>query len=352
MRNIEEIYQELLASFSERAGFAPEEGCDLAVRLWAAAAQIQGLEYQADWVLDQSFPQTARGIYLDRHGMMRGISRTPAAKAVGTLRFSAEMAPAADMTIPAGTVCMTAGEVRFQTTQAAVLQAGQLSVDAPAEALEGGSGGNVTAGTVGILTACPTAVTTCTNPAAFSGGSDAETDGAFRERILESYRRLPNGANAAWYEQTAMNYPGTAAARAVGRARGIGTVDVYVAAENGLPPAELLEGLQAVLQEKREIAVDVQVLAPAQQTVNVTLEAAAENGRDFSAVKAALEQAVTAFFNGHLLGKPVLMAELVSRAFRQEGVENVRLVSPAADIAAGVGVLPVLGTLTVTELGA
>ena len=41
----------------------------------------------------------------------------------------------------------------------------------------------------------------------------------------------------------------------------------------------------------REIAVDVQVLAPAQQTVNVTLEAAAENGRDFSAVKAALEQA-------------------------------------------------------------
>ena len=73
MRNIEEIYQELLASFSERAGFAPEEGCDLAVRLWAAAAQIQGLEYQADWVLDQSFPQTARGIYLDRHGMMRGM---------------------------------------------------------------------------------------------------------------------------------------------------------------------------------------------------------------------------------------------------------------------------------------
>ena len=110
--------------------------------------------------------------------------------------------------------------------------------------------------------------------------------------------------------------------------------------------------VRADLQENREIAVDVQVLAPAQQTVNVTLEAAAENGRDFSAVKAALEQAVTAFFNGHLLGKPVLMAELVSLAFRQEGVENVRLVSPAAGIAAGVGVLPVLGTLTVTELGA
>ena len=149
-----------------------------------------------------------------------------------------------------------------------------------------------------------------------------------------------------------MNYPGTAAARAVGRARGIGTVDVYVAAENGLPPAELLEGLQAVLQEKREIAVDVQVLAPTEKSVDVTLEIAAEKSRDFSAVKAAAEQAVTAFFSGHLLGKPVLAAELVTLVFQQEGVENVRLISPAEDIAAGEGVLPVLGELTVTEQGA
>ena len=114
MKNIEEIYQELLAAFAERAGFTPEEGCDLAVRLWAAAAQLQALGIQADWVLDQSFPQTARGIYLDYHGTMRGVSRTPATKAVGTLRFSVEMTPAADITIPAGTVCMTVGRPVFR----------------------------------------------------------------------------------------------------------------------------------------------------------------------------------------------------------------------------------------------
>lgn len=350
MRNIEEIYQALLASFSERAGFAPEEGCDLAVRLWAAAAQIQALELQADWVLDQSFPQTAQGIYLDRHGMMRGIFRTPATRAAGTLRFSVEMAPVADMTIPEGTVCMTAGEVRFQTVETAVLRAGELSVDVPAEAMEGGSGGNAAAGTVCILTACPTAVTACTNPTAFSGGSDAEMDETFRGRILESYRRLPNGANAAWYEQTAMNYPGTAAARAVGRARGIGTVDVYVAAENGLPPAELLEGLQAVLQEKREIAVDVQVKAPAVKTVNVQVEIALKNGTEYETVKRAVEKCITNFFTGQLLGKPVLLAELGSRIYALEGVENYHLLAPAADLPADDTVLPVLGTLTVTEV--
>ena len=40
MKDIEEIYQELLTAFTERAGFTPEDGCDLAVRLWAAAAQM------------------------------------------------------------------------------------------------------------------------------------------------------------------------------------------------------------------------------------------------------------------------------------------------------------------------
>lgn len=352
MKNIEEIYQELLVTFADRAGFTPETGCDLAVRLWAAAAQIQALGIQADWVLDQSFPQTAQGIYLDYQGQMRGLTRLPATKAVGTLRFSVEMAPVSDLTIPAGTVCMTENEVRFQTTADVVLGAGTLSVDALAEALEGGNGGNAAPGAVCILTACPLAVTACENPEAFSGGSDEEDDETFRARILESYQRLPNGANAAWYEQTAMNYGGVAAARAVGRARGIGTVDVYVATENGLPDAELLTGLQAELQEKREIAVDVEVKAPTVQSVDVTVAVEAKGGMAFADVKSAAEQSVTTFFTGRLLGKSVRLAELGSRLYALEGVENYRFSAPAEDLAADDTVLPVLGILTVTEMGA
>ena len=231
-------------------------------------------------------------------------------------------------------------------------EAGQLSVDAPAEALEGGSGGNVTAGTVCILTACPTAVTTCTNPTAFSGGSDAETDEAFRERILESYRRLPNGANAAWYEQTAMSHAGVTAARAVGRARGIGTVDVYVAGESGLPGEALLEKVQADLQEKREIAVDVEVKAPTAVSVDVSVEVEADSSVGFAAVKPAAEKAVADFFGGRLLGQPVRLADLGNRLYALPGVTNYHFSAPTGDLAADDAVLPVLGTLTVTEMEA
>ena len=52
------------------------------------------------------------------------------------------------------------------------------------------------------------------------------------------------------------------------------------------------------------------------------------------------------------MGRPVLLAELGSRLYALEGVENYRFSAPAADLAADNTVLPVLGTLTVTELEA
>ena len=249
-------------------------------------------------------------------------------------------------------MCITADERRFQTTAGATLAAGATYADAPAEALEAGGGGNAVAGAVRFLTACPVAVTACTNPAAFSGGSDAEDDETLRRRVLESYRRLPNGANAAWYEQTAMSHDGVAAARAVGRARGIGTVDVYIAGESGLPGAALLEEVRADLRERREIAVDVAVKAPAAVPVNVSAAIAVGENADFGEVKARAELAISTLFTGRMLGRPVLLAELGSRLYALEGVENCRLSAPAADLAADSAVLPVLGTLTVTKLEA
>ena len=51
-----------------------------------------------------------------------------------------------------------------------------------------------------------------------------------------------------------------------------------------------------------------------------------------------------------MLGRPVRLAELGSRLYALEEVENYRFSAPAADIPADHTVLPVLGTLEVTEL--
>ena len=276
MKEWTEIYEQMRGTFAQRAGFVPSEGCDSAVRLYALAAELQSLLMQADWVLDQSFPQTAQGMYLDYHAETRGITRAAAEKAVGVVQ--------------------------------------------------------------------------CTNPTAFSGGCDAESDEALRGRVLASYQRLPNGANAAYYEQEAMRYPGVAAAKAVGRARGIGTVNVVIATHAGVPDAALLAAVETDLQKKREIAVDVKVLAPAVETVAVTAALKAAPGYTFAEVKAGAQSALEALFTGELLGKSVTTARLLTLLCGVEGVENVHLTAPAADVAVGSTELPMLGTVTLSEL--
>ena len=350
MKEWTEIYEQLRGTVAQRAGFVPSEGCDSAVRLYALAAELQSLLMQADWVLDQSFPQTAQGMYLDYHAETRGITRGAAEKAAGVIRFAAADKVTAACPIEKGTVCMTAEGVRFETTEDAAIAVGSQWVDVPAQAVEAGAGGNVIAGTVTLLSAMPVGVVQCTNPAAFSGGCDAESDEALRGRVLASYQRLPNGANAAYYEQEAMRYPGVAAAKAVGRARGIGTVNVVIATHAGVPDAALLAAVETDLQKKREIAVDVKVLAPTVETVAVTAALKAAPGYTFAEAKAGAQSALEALFTGGLLGKSVTTARLLTLLCGVEGVENVHLTAPAADVAVGSTELPMLGTVTLSEL--
>lgn len=348
-KSIDEIYEEMLAAFGEASGYLPHASCDLAARLYAAAAQIQGLYLQAQWLLDQSFPQTAKGEYLERHAQLRGLSRGIATCAAGVLRFGLSTAIGNDLTIKSGTVCMTAAGVRFATTDNAVLLAGTLCVDVPAVALEPGKQGNVAAGSVTIMAAMPVGIKACTNPEAFSGGDDAEDDEALRGRLLDSYRRLPNGANAAYYEQTALSCIGVAAAVAVGRPRGVGSVDLYIATDAGIPDETLLAEVNARLQEKREISVDLRVLAPTPQAVNITAVVQPAAGYTFTEACAEADAALRAAFTGAMLGRSVTLAYLGNLLYDLDSIQNYRLTAPSADLAASPTALPCLGTVSISE---
>lgn len=74
MKTTEEIYQTLLAAFAQRAGFTPEADCDLAVRLYAAAAELQALGIQSEWVLGPELSPDGPGRVSGLHAQMRGIA--------------------------------------------------------------------------------------------------------------------------------------------------------------------------------------------------------------------------------------------------------------------------------------
>lgn len=349
---VEEIYQQMAACFEEETGTALRGDGDMAVRLYAVAAQIYGLYVQAEWVDRQCFPQTAAGEFLDKHAQLRGLARRQATAAQGTIRFSTDAAAATDLVVPAGTVCLTAGAVRFETTQEAVLEAGETAVDVPARAVEPGAAGNAAAGTIRAMAVAPVGVSGCTNPAGFSGGTDEEEDEALRARVLETYQRMPNGANAAFYQQGAMSFPQVAAASVIPRPRGVGSVDVVITTAAGVPDQSLLTEVEDYFEARREIAVDVQVKAPEVEPITVTARVQPEEGRDCESVCQAAEQAVQSWFDGRLLGQDVLRAKLGDIIFSVDGVKNYVLDAPAADVTVDSGTLPRLTSVAVTELGA
>lgn len=349
MKEAGQIYEQMLSVFEEKTGFRMQDTADLAVRLYAAAAQIESLYAYADWALVQSFPQTATGQYLDYHAALRGVTRQAGKKARGTLRFQIDAALMEDLPIPEGTVCTTAGLVRFVTTQEGAILAGDLYADVPAEAEEAGAAGNAAAGTIVWMTKAPTGVAGVTNPAAFSAGGAEENDDALRARVLDSFTRLPNGANAAFYELRALQHPGAAAVKVIARYQGVGTVGVVVATQSGEANAALLEEIRQDLQAVREIAVDVTVMAPEITTVNVAVTIWPKAGVTYAAAKQAVQEALQAHFTGKLLGKSVYLATLGGVIYGTGKVDNYAISQPTADLAAHDTVLPRLGTLTITE---
>lgn len=340
----------MAACVQERTGVTAEQSCDLSARLYAVAAQVCGLYAQADWVKRQCFPQTAQGEYLEHHAQLRGLERKQAVKAQGIIRFFVTEAAQTDRVIPVGTVCMTAGLVRFETVEEGVLPAGALSCDVFSKAAEAGAVGNVAAGSIVSMAVAPVGVSGCGNPQAFSGGWNAEEDEALRARILETYRRLPNGANAAFYQQAALTFDEVAAAAVLPRARGQGTVDVVAATRAGVPGQDLLEELTAYFQERREIAVDVQVRVPETVPVQVKVKVSAAQGQDSQKVLERVRQTLTGWFTGERLGQDVLLAKLGQVIYACEGVENYQITVPTADVSMTSGQLPVLGSLSVEAM--
>lgn len=350
MNTTDEIYNELKSAFENEAGIAMNDGGDMALRFRALAAQLVSLQAQAEFVQRQCFPQTATGEALDTHALQRGLYRIAAQKATGILRFSLNSAAASDITISGGTRCISPDEKVFTVTEDAVISAGSTFCSANAEADEAGAGGNVAANSVIFMELPPVGVAAVTNPNAFTGGSDAESDEELRRRVLDSFRSIRNSGNAAYYRDMAMAVSGVAAAEVQPRYRGRGTVDVIVATETGVPSQTVLGRVSSALNGRREICVDVDVKAPTPITVNVDAEITVGSGFDSDTVLENVENAVREHFTGRILGKGLSRAELGNLIYSVEGVENYSLSLPQADLEANLEELPVLGTVSISEV--
>ena len=140
------------------------------------------------------------GQELDDFAAFLGMTRLSGTYAHAVLQFYVEQAGQTDLSIPVG--CQVgdgAGHI-FATTSEAVLKAGQMSVEAPANAVQVGSGYNVEPFTLTTFSTSISSTLYVQNPAAAQGGTNEETDATFRARVKADLFYKQAGTEASFEE--------------------------------------------------------------------------------------------------------------------------------------------------------
>jgi uncharacterized phage protein gp47/JayE len=114
----------------------------------------------------------------------------------GLLRFTARPGHNQPITIPVGFLVSTTTGQRYQTAEAGTMQVGQDSIDLLAVAIETGTAGNASAGTITRLVGSGLGLVGVTNPQAFSNGRSQETPAERKLRFVEFVRALARGTPA------------------------------------------------------------------------------------------------------------------------------------------------------------
>ncbi|MBQ6152970.1 MAG: baseplate J/gp47 family protein [Ruminococcus sp.] len=323
MESYNAIFERMKENYEERAGFSISDESDIAIRLRVLAGEIFKQQQNEDFILRQMFPLTATGEYLDKHAYSRGITRKPALKASGNIRFYAEPDYAADIIIPQGTVVADERTLkRFATDREEVISAGEEYALVPITAVEAGAASNSRGGNITILVTPIAGIHNVYNGMVFVNGRDEESDEMLRERIIDSYQNVSNGTNAAYYKALAMSVDGVYSAGAVGRVRGTGTVNVYVCAQGNPVSNTVLSQVQELLDEQREMNVDVLACQADPIDVSLYIMLKPVSGYSFSEVSTACTTALTSYINSRGIGKDVLMSEIADILYHTEGVEN------------------------------
>lgn len=330
----EEILNTMVDKYCELSGYTVSEESDIMLRLKVLAGEIYTNSVASEFLKRQMFPTTASGEYLDNHALERGLIRKEAVKATGEVTFSVAQASDTDIVIEQGTVVSTSGDdvKQFVTDETVTLSAGSLSITVEATAVNGGTDYNVLQNTITVLVTPPTGITGVTNAKVFKGGVDKESDDELRNRVLYSYQDISNGTNAVYYKRLAQSVPGVYSASVISQARGAGTVDVHICGKGSATVnKDHIAQVQQLLDENRELNVDVEVLYANAVNTSFTFEIEVEDGYSFDELCTILTEKITEYIDSLGVGKPALLCDLGDIIYHTDGVKNYEFLTAFCD---------------------
>lgn len=245
-----------------------------------ALEKAEMLEFHLVETLKIMFPMWAYDEWLDYHAKGRGITRKPANAASGELLITG----ISGTTIPAGfkfaaPATADTPAIEYQTTEKYTIGE-DGTVRAQITAVEAGPKGNVPANTVTLMMTPIKGITSITNEANITGGTEVENDDELRNRIME----IDAASEASFvgsdgdYKRWAEEVPGVGTALVMPEWAGPGTVKVVVIDSNGQPAnaaiiAAVYDNIMSPgdrLQRKAPIGATVTIEAPTAKELNYT----------------------------------------------------------------------------------
>ncbi len=310
----------------------------LAVLARTHAAGMDGLYGHLTFLSRQLMPDTAEAEYLDRWSTIWDVSRKPAAAAIGDVTVTG----VAGAIVPAGSVLARIDGAQFVTIARAVLIGGTATI-AVAASIAGAAG--VTAAGGRLTFASPVSgvnAVAITNDG-LGSGADEESDSALLARLLSRIRTPPQGGSRFDFVAWALTYPAATRAWCYPDWMGAGTVGVTFVCEGRgdiIPLEADIDAMAALIEPLRPVTAKAVVFAPTPLPIDLLIGATPDNAD----VRAAIVEELADLFRREAEpGGTIYISRINEAISLAAGEYDHRLYSPAGNIVAPAGLLPMLG---------
>jgi uncharacterized phage protein gp47/JayE len=301
---------------------------DYGVRANAVSGVADGLYAHQGWVVRQIFPDTADTENLELHCRTRNVYRK---KATGS-SSTAGVTGTAGKVLPAGAQIRVEG-VSVTTTDTCTIGDDGTGI-APVKSTATGAATNTTTAVTATLVSPPEGINSTVTVNPLTGGTDTELNASLLARYLDILRKPPAGGNKYDYKRWALEVDGVTSAYVEPLRRGLGTVDVAITSNNDLPPQDLINAVQAHIEDLRPVtAKDTLILAPTKKSVDFVVQVAV-SGLTIAQVTPLVQSVITDFMNRLEPGQSLIISQLETEISLISGVTDRKIITPAGNVTA------------------
>lgn len=305
-------------------------------------------------LLRNSRAATSTGGDLDSWMADFGFMRLPPSRARGIVTLS-RFDSSGSISVPAGLrVRTTDGTQSFVVVADAtsanwssdaggfLLAAGSDSIDVPVEAEVPGRAGNVRASTITLIASNVPGIDSASNMLPTTGGADAESDIDYRKRFISFINSRSRATCLAIKDaissvQQGMSYAVHENIDAASQSSP-GHFLIVVDDGSGTPSDTLLDAVRGAVDEVRPLGSRFTVRRPNVLGVNIGVTLQMDQDADRSQVVAAVQDAITTFVNGMVVGATLPVTRVAQLAYAASpsvtNVTSVALNGGMQDIAA------------------